>query len=673
MKRLLLLCLTAFLALTLVACDESDTPDAAGTTYEVNVLRDNYTLTIDGKTVTVVQKSTDRLNDYEDATAVTYEKQTGTLTEGEEFTSAVLNKPTYRMAFEGENADEALQITNEYLDEIREEMGWSEEEYRRMCDLCAGKEVTDLNPNYLTEITFRFDDAGHLLILSTTESDGDLYRYTYYANGAVETRSYYYEDELRYSERYDQNGNYIGEVDSNAEYTYYDNGNIKTKITRFDNGSIESELTYAEDGALISRKHYHENGNLETDATFYPNGNTKTYLSYDYDGSLSFKEEGSEDRSTKTVTSYSYDYDYETDTSVLSSYRVVVAENDVEISNVTYDPDGNLLSTTSYEYYDDGTVKKETAKNADGIVIEEYEYYESSMVKSESYYSESGKLEARNEYDEACNKIRYTYRDGEASDDLFTEEYTYDDIGRITKVTYYQNDVLTHYTLSEYTDDGSLTETSYYADETVAAIGRFNADGKRIFYEAYHENGALSEKHEYHENGNTVKEETYDENGNVLSFVTYDENGNVLRDFSTDEDGNTALYENTYNEEGTLIFYAIYRNDLPVRKYEYFDDGGYKAEYSYHDNGQLYQEFHYHENGNYRIQGTYHKDGSIDYYCEMNEENRTTLAKYQHDGILIRQEFTYRADGSFTINSYNDATNALIESQEYDADGNLVS
>lgn len=670
MKRFFLLCLTILLSLTLAACRKGN-DGGKSSTFEAKVLNDTYSLTIDGEKVTVVQTLVDTIDDEQGVTATLFETQTGTITEGEEYDTATLGKPTYRAVFEGAGADEVVAEWKQRITELYENGELSEEEYRTQYDLYDGKEVTDFNPYYLTSLTYSFGENEALLILSTVDSQGDEYRYTHHDNGAVKTSAYYNEGELYWIERYDVNGNYLGDVDPDAEYTYYDNGNVKTEILRYEDGSVEQEIGYREDGTTSYNTRYYEDGSVSDQTTYYENGQEKEYVSYFDDGTYATKVTYSEDGTAYKTISYEYDWD---DPTLMISYQEVTYENGQIVADNTYDAAGNLLLSFTYELYADGTTKKETGKSPDGVIREETEYYESGMLKSEAVCFDNGKLESRTEYDENGNEIRMTEAWDENHETVTVVEYEYDENDNVTKITEYTNGTLTVYTLIEYYDDGTERKrTSYNQADILIAVTEYSAEGCTLSYLAYYDNGTLSEMAEYYENGACKKEETYDEDGSVLSSVLYDENGNATRDFSTDEDGNTTLTESTYDENGTQLSYALFINDLPVRKYEYYDDGSYKAEYTYHENGQLYQELHRHENGNYSIQGTYNEDGSLDYYCEINEDNRTTLTKFPNDGIIVRQIFTYHADGGYTIDYYNDETDTLLYSQDYDANGNFIS
>lgn len=669
MKRLLILCFTALLLFGLAACGTNDGSDAV--TYEVKVLNDTYTLIFDGEEITVSSFIVDSIDNEKGITATLYQTQNGTVKAEGETTVATLNEPTYHAVFEGEGADEVIEEWKNKLTEAYENGELSEESYRKQYDLYDGKEITGFDPYYWTEITLSFDAEERPLILRMVRNDGAEQRYTYHENGVVETHSRYYDGRLDSTDRYDSNGNYLGAVDLNAEYTYYDNGQPKTIITRYEDGTTRNEKHYAEDGTLLSETAYYDNGNIESESSFYTDGSVKTQTDYNDDGTLSRTEENSEDGSDHKVTYY--DYENGGCITTLRSYWIIETENGVETSYITYDPEGNILSSISYEYYDSGELKKQIETDADGVLISESEFYEKGNIKCESDY-DNGTLKSRYEYDEGGMLVRRTYPNGDGSEELCVEEYAYNEAGQIVKTTNYQNDVLINYTDFEYYDEGTIRKkTTFNGNDTVIALREYTVDGTCCVWEAYHDNGALAEKKEYDEEGNLMKEETYDENGTVLKSLTYDENGNTLREFYTYENGDTSLRETAYNEEGVRIFYASYRNDLPVQKYEYYDNGSYKAEYSYHQNGQLYQELHRHENGNYSVQGSYNEDGSLVYYCEMNEYNKTTLAKFPRNGDVVRQEFTYRDDGSFVIDHYDDATNAFLYSQEYDADGNLLS
>lgn len=272
-----------------------------------------------------------------------------------------------------------------------------------------------------------------------------------------------------------------------VEYTYECDkyGNI-TVVNKYNNGYLyqTTETTYSGPGKPVDESVYDANGTLLNYKEFDENGLLKYESVYEY-GQLDEKYEYNSEGLMihKESTSYNYVIDY------------------------AYDEDGNLLSQTNTEYYENGNIKwtLKYTYNSDGdeILKEKTDESGNTTVVSEMIieregnsartytYSENRELRyyGEREYDDAGHILSdISYR---ASDDSFlcSYEYTYDDKGRLIDE---KSETTGNYeSLYEYADDGYMNKETRiyyrayssepYGDSSYMAEFRttyfYNADG----------------------------------------------------------------------------------------------------------------------------------------------------------------------------------------------------
>ncbi len=304
-----------------------------------------------------------------------------------------------------------------------------------------------------------------------------------------------------------------------TEYSYECDkyGNI-TKVEEYKNGSLYStaETTYAGPGKPIDETVYDLRGTLLNYKEFDQDGILKYESTYEYgqlDEKLEYNKEGLVIR--KESTSYDYVIDY------------------------AYDEDGNLLSQTNTEYYENGSIKwtlkytynsygdeilkEQTDANGNTRIVSEIKIERDGNSAKTYTYSENGELRyyGEREYDDE-DRILFdiSYR---ASDDSFlcSYEYTYDDKGRL--IDKKSESAGSYESLYEYADEG------YLCKET------------RIFYRTY-------------------SSEPYGNSGYLAEFRNiyfYNADGDVTR-METTISGKLSTYTVYYYESvkpGTLMTY----------------------------------------------------------------------------------------------------------------------
>ncbi len=194
-------------------------------------------------------------------------------------------------------------------------------------------------------------------------------------------------------------------------------------------------------------------------------------------------------------------------------------DQDRLVSQITRDPDGNLVSEESYVYNADGSSKL-TDRNEKWLLAEQ-------------------------EFDSDGNMTRYGYQD---DDEWVEETFTYekDNAGRIIR---------------KICSDGS--EAEYVYDE----------NGNRIAVR-YYDNGELysEEKTEYTFDGNGVLQKSVSREGEGSAEREYNSFGEVTKETFRDT-GYERVVEYTYDGAGNLTSVVVYEN--------YPDKIGTKTEYQY--------------------------------------------------------------------------------------------
>lgn len=247
---------------------------------------------------------------------------------------------------------------------------------------------------------------------------------------------------------------------------------------------------------------------------------------------------------TKTYSNdkLSYEVTYDKDINkplVQKSYSEDGVRSDV--TEYTYDENGNCLENTSTYYGEETLVSKcVSTYDANGNVLTE-KYYENGELNYEYRYSytASGKLEEEvNIWDGEESWTRYTY---DEQDNILTEEQG---VGEETYTTKsYKNTY----------ENGKLTQVEVYEGDELDERICYDADGNETLTASY------SDGEEYY------RTETTYENGKLVKYVSYYDGEESYKRLCT------------YNADGKIT----------ERSYIYSDGETYRNTYSYNDNGDL--------------------------------------------------------------------------------------
>lgn len=235
---------------------------------------------------------------------------------------------------------------------------------------------------------------------------------------------------------------------------------------------------------------------------------------------------------------------YNADGSVQSLTKYICNESGDTLEGTCYDMDGNVVSSTLYEYeYDtDGNKIKETENwtntqnNLSSSILREYEYDTNGNMM----------------------KLKLNNSDVEG---FYIDEYEYDANGNVTKNIY------THFD-----GDGNVTVTNsheYEYDTNGNKIKHIYTDEMYSFLYEY--------ENEYDANGNIIKyicnsmNEDGTELGTDLSEYKYDAENRLFSETFYDSMGEIIYYE--YDEHGNNIRHIQYDEFLPsfCAEYKYME------------------------------------------------------------------------------------------------------
>ena len=196
------------------------------------------------------------------------------------------------------------------------------------------------------------------------------------------------------------------------EFTYYENGNVKTEMHYRSNGTPEYFIAYHENGYTSEQRDYDEVGNLSSVTTYFDDGIQKDTLCYNEAGSITEKTTTSDDRLVHTVEQYTY---HKQDPTHCEAYSKVRYENDCAVWSEEF-IEGDPSVTFTSAFYPSGNLKSTEQKTIGGILLELIEYHDNGNFKSSALYYRSGRPELIDTFDENGRRIsRVAYDDEEGA------------------------------------------------------------------------------------------------------------------------------------------------------------------------------------------------------------------------------------------------------------------
>lgn len=277
------------------------------------------------------------------------------------------------------------------------------------------------------------------------------------------------------------------------------------------------------------------------------------------------------------------------------------------------------------------------------------------------------------------------------------EVYSYDDAGKLVKITRTEYNEGGHVTLDAaynrfrkcirehigvYDDGGAVIETStaYYDEDYICYKTLYDAYGNIISSHEYDAYGSLQGgdqyEYQYDENGNILAkkrfyinsageqflswESTYDENGDTTSIHDY-QHGILMRQMESEYDENGKLKRQWWGFYNNVLDTAVYDADGDMLVAEYDTDGNeikYTV-YCYDENGELeldwWWEAQYDSEGNEILCRYFDENGELDWWRE---------AQYDSEGNEISCHYFY---------TYGDGIWNWWREAEYDSEGKLTA
>jgi len=353
--------------------------------------------------------------------------------------------------------------------------------------------------------------------------------------------------------------------------------------------------------------------------------------------------------------------------------KEIVDENGNKTRSEVYSK-GKLEWYTLYEYYENGTLKKQSTykvhKEKDILASSaEYKYFENGKISWDEKYSydedtgafgahsvsenyESGKLKFSRYYNAAGNTMNVTGFT-ESGNAIYAEHWNYDEKGTFTGRR-----------VSEHSEAGLfLKEENYDAANKLESYKQYSYHGNNQMKEQLHckGDGTVLYKALTDESGKATYEETatlrgdgtvsrreiieYGAESKTQTQKKYDASGSVTETeiIVTGKDGH-PVREEKYDAKGTLVYYrdatrlveSIYENGVFAGKQEteFFSDGTMKKSETTDALGRLtdYQEFF--STGEHKKQESkgYDKNGQVvSYSYSENNEDGNLVYREQYE------------------------------------------
>ncbi|MTI48638.1 MAG: RHS repeat protein, partial [Firmicutes bacterium] len=553
------------------------------------------------------------------------------------------------------------------------------------------------------EITNEYDDTGNL-ITKKSKIDENNYKITRYE---YDTRSQLIKQSLlvdtsdiknEYLSNAEFDDEYFSKIKSSITYSYYNNGQVKTK---------EDSL-----GNIISYKYDYDNRVVEQQRQDEENP-----IRYEYDSVGNLIKQTNQ----KSVSVY-----YEYDVMNRQTRKIVpAADGSLAITKYIYDDMGNLIKQVTPNNYDEDMDTSELEELMEGI-----SYIYDSMNRRIATLSPEGEVIEYIKYDalgrvtKRVDELRYT-GDMETSEGV---TYKYDSLGRVVEEklatqspSSYKYDILGNLVkktdqrgnsiLFEYNPDGTLNKVTYpdsgYITYEYDLLGRKTSQTDQRGYTTFFSYNAFDKQRkltdpckidEAVDNINDLEaiESKYDLN-NVL--YKYDLNGNVVsvkdkRDTTTlmSYDYLNRVVEKKIPIERDTSGNIIYR----IETYEYDEVGNLFKEtvsdsknrteareitHTYYDNNL--EKTVTNNNGSY-IKSYYDKNGNVIKTETLRETGIYDIQKFEYDNQdrLLKEISLINEDDVYNYQDFDNLDNLrdeeypdkikIITGYEYDILGNKI-
>lgn len=407
------------------------------------------------------------------------------------------------------------------------------------------------------------------------------------------------------------------------EYKYDSNGKVTAKVG-ISNG-IEYHYEYDNDDLLSKEVVIYSNGDEYSTVFLYDSqSNLLKKIERDYQGNDLFSYEYQYDTDGKLISEIDFegchtDYEYDTDGKLKKSiYYFGIGANDC-IRETEYDSYGNMTHEFQYmigssdwnvetfyrnEYDEFGNLIRRDQINSEGEILSttEYEYQDINLTTGTDEKNNDNFHETKMRL-ELSKVTMFT----ENNDVLYYTEFDYDSYGRkITETEYEPEGVVSSMTTFRYDEFGNMEEATHLSSEGKTIIIKqyeYNEAGVRIKEKVqnFSVNTTGSTNYYYDSSGRLLKEEKINAEGNVSNIVVYkyDESGNLIKKEFCGPDGTSVweYEEYEYDPKGNEIkMYKYVSFEMVLGQYkesEYDSDGKIVKATLYNDDGSIAGILHY--------------------------------------------------------------------------------
>ena len=269
------------------------------------------------------------------------------------------------------------------------------------------------------------------------------------------------------------------------------------------------------------------------------------------------------------------EYDVDKDTTYIAYSVTVYDMMGTRQEWISYNPDGVAVSHSVYQYDANGTycgyedtyyVVRDSAVTS--RIVTQYNQ-DDVGISSVTYDADGNRLQwSQTELDEAGRQQQKSTYDAATGQKESVDEWQYDQAGNLERTvrTYYYDSG--KYSITVQDGDGKrLSDITYFPDGQISDIFELNAEGKETKWTRYYENGTVSAEHEYNSNGNRIKSTLYYESGAVSSVDEYDPDGKQIKSTLYYESGTVSSVDE-YDSDGNQIKSTYYEEDGTVRSWD---------------------------------------------------------------------------------------------------------
>ncbi len=424
---------------------------------------------------------------------------------------------------EDDNTPAVKGSAKECAEKITDDNGYSTETLTDENGNIVGKKQYDNEDNIMWESTIAAGENNTTVETKTWTNSGTIQEIVYDENGKEISINTTYADGSK----------------STAEFSYDENENKTANAVYFDtdnNQTASAKLTFDTSGSYVEDKEY-TNGIKET-------------LTYDQYQAIVEKTITKADN-TKTTTAY---------------------ENRKPNSTVTYDAEGNEISTSVYEYTENGYNETITFKNPekndnittqtntcnnDGKIIETNgAYLDGSTYHSEYTYEEDGSYSVKNTYNQKeAKETNYKEREikYDSAGNKISEKFTLEGnetTGEISGTGTFENGKEIYTQLEEKTgisttktiegDTVTLSVSQGTTNTTTVSKNGVKTKETVIEYAPESTNELSKTETEFYDDGITPKTVTVTKADGTTEITKYDENGNPINSENNNDNINES-------------------------------------------------------------------------------------------------------------------------------------